>query len=182
VIRLTRLLFIVFSCYYSSKFGVLSRVCASKVSILHCRTVKSIGCTPELRVDFCRQSTQRSSLQVLSEITFIFHSCFFRGQPCLSFALCFRGQHFASSGMMIHWVHPMGVAPSFEWIFENNPLEGLHFVLFSENHPFLLSNALEVSIMSSTLCFRGQHTFLFLKPSTRSAHFLLGLAIYLICD
>jgi hypothetical protein len=46
-------------------------------------------------------------------------------------------------------------------IFENNPLEGLHFVLFSENHPFLLSNALEVSIMSSTLCFRGQCTFLF---------------------
>jgi hypothetical protein len=144
-----------------------------------------MGVAPELRVDFCRQSTRRSSLQVLSEITFIFHSCFFRGQPCLNFALCFRGQHFASSGMMIHWVHrrcTQWVYPSsFEWIFENNPLEGLHFVLFSENHPFLLSNALEVSIMSSTLCFRGQHTF-FLKPSTRSTHILLGLAIYLICD
>jgi hypothetical protein len=48
-------------------------------------------------------------------------------------------------------------------------------VLFSDNRPFLLSNALEVSIMSSTLCFRGQHTFLFLKLSTRSAHILLGL-------
>jgi hypothetical protein len=27
-------------------------------------------------------------------------------------------------------VHPMGVAPSFEWITENNPLEGLHLTLF----------------------------------------------------
>jgi hypothetical protein len=53
---------------------------------------------------------------------------------------------------------------------------------FLRDHPFLLSNALEVSIMSSTLCFRGQLTFLSLNPSTRSAHILLGLAIYLICD
>jgi hypothetical protein len=67
--------------------------------------VHPMGVASELRVDFCRQSTRRSSLQVFLEITFIFHSCFFRGQPCLSFALCFRGQHFASSGMMIHWVH-----------------------------------------------------------------------------
>jgi hypothetical protein len=64
------------------------------------------GVAPELQVDFCRQSTQRSSLHVLSEIIFIFHSCFFRGQPCLIFALCFKGQHFASSGMMIHWCSP----------------------------------------------------------------------------
>jgi hypothetical protein len=67
--------------------------------------VHLMGVAPELRVDFCKQSTRRSSLQVLSEITFIFHLYFFRGQPCLNFALCFRGQHFASSGMMIHWVH-----------------------------------------------------------------------------
>jgi hypothetical protein len=68
--------------------------------------VHPMGVAPELRVDFCRQSTRRSSLQVLSEIIFIFHSCFFRGQPSLNFALCFRSQHFASSGMMIYWVHP----------------------------------------------------------------------------
>jgi hypothetical protein len=60
----------------------------------------------------------------------------------------------------------MGVAPSFEWIFENSPLEGLRFLLFFRNHPFLLLNALEISIISLTLCFRGQHTFLSLKPST----------------
>jgi hypothetical protein len=72
--------------------------------------------------------------------------------------------------------------PSFEWIFENNPLEGLHLTLFFRNHPLLLSNALEISIISSTLCFRGQHTFLSLKSSTLSARILLGLAIYLICD
>jgi hypothetical protein len=79
----------------------------------------------------------------------------------------------------------LGAPPSFEWIFENNPLEGLHLMVslfFLRNHPFLLSNALEVSTMSSLLCFRGQHTFLSLKPSTQSAHILLGLAIYLICD
>jgi hypothetical protein len=68
-------------------------------------TVHPMGVAPELRVDFCRQSTRRSSLQVLSKITFIFHSCFFKGQPCLNFALCFRGCRFASSGMMIYWVH-----------------------------------------------------------------------------
>jgi hypothetical protein len=78
--------------------------------------VHPMGVAPELRVDFCKQSTRRSSLQVLSEITFIFHLCFFRGQPCLNFALCFRGQHFASSGMNddslgAPRVHPMGVAP-----------------------------------------------------------------------
>jgi hypothetical protein len=73
--------------------------------LLNCEVHWVHRVAPELRVDFCRQSTRRSSLQVLSEITFIFHSCFFRGQPCLNFALCFRGQHFASSGMMIHWVH-----------------------------------------------------------------------------
>jgi hypothetical protein len=79
--------------------------------------VHPMGVAPELRVDFCAQSTRRSLLPVLSETTFIFHLCFFRGQPCLNFALCFRGQpclnfalcfrgqHFASSGMMIHWVH-----------------------------------------------------------------------------
>jgi hypothetical protein len=113
--------------------------------------VHPMGVAPELRVDFCKQSTRRSSLQVLSEITFIFHLCFFRGQSCLNFALCFRGQHFAPSRMMIHWVHrgwvhPWCSPPSFEWIFENNPLEGLHFMPFSGNHPFLLSNA-----------FRDQH-------------------------
>jgi hypothetical protein len=66
--------------------------------------------------------------------------------------------------------------------FENNPLEGLRIMSFFRNQPLLLSNALEISITSSTLCFRGQHTFLSLRPSTRSAHILLGLAIYLICD
>jgi hypothetical protein len=75
------------------------------------RKVHPMGVAPELRVDFCRQSTRRSSLRVLSETTFIFHLCFFRGRLCLNFVLCFRGQHFASSKMMIHWVHPMGVAP-----------------------------------------------------------------------
>jgi hypothetical protein len=53
----------------------------------------------------------------------------------------------------------MGVAPSFEWIFENNPLEGLHFkpssksllssiCAFSEVSLVLVSPyALEVSIL-----------------------------------
>jgi hypothetical protein len=40
----------------------------------------------------------------------------------------------------------MGVAPELRVDFENNPLEGLHFMPFSGNHPFLLSNA-----------FRDQH-------------------------
>jgi hypothetical protein len=77
----------------------------------------------------------------------------------------------------------MGVAPELRVdFFENNPLEGLHLMLFFRNYPFLLSNASEISTISSTLCFRGQHSFLSLKTSTRSAHILLGLAIYLICD
>jgi hypothetical protein len=136
--------------------------------------VHPTGVAPELRVNFCRQSTRRSSLQVLSEITFIFHLCFFRGQPCLDLALCFRGQHFASSGMMIHWVHC-------EWIFKNNPLEGLHFVPFSGNYLSSLPNALEISIILLILRFRGQRTFLSLRLSMRSARILLDLAIYLIC-
>jgi hypothetical protein len=37
------------------------------------------------------------------------------------------------------------------------------------------SNALEFSIISSTLCFRGQHTVLPLRSSVRSDHILLGL-------
>jgi hypothetical protein len=82
-------------------------------------------------------------------------------------------------------VHPMDVAPELRVDFckESARRSSSHGVsFFLRNHPFLLSNALEVSIMSSTLCFRGQHTFLSLKPSTRSAHILLGLAIYLLCD
>jgi hypothetical protein len=76
----------------------------------------------------------------------------------------------------------MGVAPSFEWIFENNPLEGLHLVSFSGNLPPLLLNALETSIVLFMLRFRGQRIFLSLWPSTRSAHILIGFAIYLIYD
>jgi hypothetical protein len=40
---------------------------------------------------------------------------------------------------------------------------------------------LEVSIMSSILCFRGQHVFCLLQPSSQSIHILLGGAIYLLC-
>jgi hypothetical protein len=43
-------------------------------------------------------------------------------------------------------VHLMGVAPSFEWITKNNPLEGLHLTLFFRNHPFLFIE-----------CLRDQH-------------------------
>jgi hypothetical protein len=53
-------------------------------------------------------------------------------------------------------VHPMVVAPSFEWITENNPLKGLHLMLL-EIIILSSSNALEFSIISSTLCFRDQH-------------------------
>jgi hypothetical protein len=38
-----------------------------------------------------------------------------------------------------------------------------------------LGIALETSIISSTLCFRGQHTVFPLRSSMRSAHVLLGL-------
>jgi hypothetical protein len=69
----------------------------------------------------------------------------------------------------------MGVAQSFEWITENNPLKGLHLMLFLEIILSSPSNALEISIISSTLCFRGQHTILPLRSSVRSAHVLLGL-------
>jgi hypothetical protein len=69
----------------------------------------------------------------------------------------------------------MGVAPSFEWITENNPLEGLHLMLFLEIILSSSLNALEISIISSTLCFRGQHIVLPLRSSMRSAHILLGL-------
>jgi hypothetical protein len=107
--------------------------------------VHPMGVAPELRVDFCKQSTRRSSLQVLSETTFIFHLSFFRGQPCLNFALCFRGQHFASSGMMIHWVHQRCT----QWCSPRASSGFLRIIhskvfiscLFLGNHPFLLSNA-----------------------------------------
>jgi hypothetical protein len=52
---------------------------------------------------------------------------------------------------MIHWV-PL----SFEWITENNPLKGLHLMLL-EIIILSSSNALEFSIISSSLCFRDQH-------------------------
>jgi hypothetical protein len=42
--------------------------------------------------------------------------------------------------------------------------------------------ASEVSIVSSILCFRGQHVFCLLQPSSQSTHILLGGAIYLLCD
>jgi hypothetical protein len=82
VIRLKQF-FTVFFCYYSLKFGVLYQVHASEVSILYCWTSNHpMGVAPELRVDFCKQPARRSLLQVLSDITFIFHLCFFRDQPC----------------------------------------------------------------------------------------------------
>jgi hypothetical protein len=68
----------------------------------------------------------------------------------------------------------MGVAPSFEWITENNPLKGLH-LMFLEIVLLSSSNALEFSIISSALCFRDQHTVLPLRSTTRSTHVLLGL-------
>jgi hypothetical protein len=146
-----------------------------KSAFLYRRTSNFIGCT-ELRVDFCRQSTRRSSLQVLSEITFIFHLCFFRGQPCLDLALCFRSQHFASSGMMM--CSPRASSGFLKIIHSKVFIS----CLFSGNYPSPLPNALEISIILLVLRFRGQRTFLSLRPSTRSAHILLGLAIYLICD
>jgi hypothetical protein len=151
---------------------------------LHYWTSNFIGCTegvaPELRVDFCKQSTRRSSLQVLSETTFIFHLCFFRGQPCLNFALCFRGQHFASSGMMIHWVHQSPRASSgFLRIIHSKVFISCLFLGIVLSFCRMPS---EIRVILLTLCFRGQHTFLSLRLSTRSAHSLLGPAIYLICD
>jgi hypothetical protein len=64
--------------------------------------------------------------------------------------------------------------PSFEWITENNPLKGLHFMLL-EIIILSSSNALEFSIISSALCFRDQHMVLPLRLATWSTHVLLGL-------
>jgi hypothetical protein len=56
-------------------------------------------------------------------------------------------------------VHPMGVAPSFECIFENNALEDLHFMPFYSDHLPFLPDALEVSTMLLILCFRDRRIF-----------------------
>ena len=69
----------------------------------------------------------------------------------------------------------MGVAPELRVDYENNPLEGLHLMLFLEIILSSSSNALEINIISSTLCFRGQHIVLPSRSSMRSAHILLGL-------
>jgi hypothetical protein len=125
--------------------------------------VHPMGVAPELRVDFCRQSTRRSSLRVLSEITFIFHLYFVGGQPCFDLALCFRGQHCLD----LRWRFsgctggaPNGCSPRASSGF----LKIIHSKVFiscpfAENHPFFLSNAFEVSIMLLILCFRGQRIF-----------------------
>jgi hypothetical protein len=53
-------------------------------------------------------------------------------------------------------VHPMGVAPSFEWITENNPLKGLHLVLF-RNHWLIFVLCLRNQYFIVGPCFRDQH-------------------------
>jgi hypothetical protein len=112
--------FIVFSCYYSSKFGVLSRVCASKVSISYCRTVKSIGCT-EGAPNGCspRASSRFFADNPLEGLHFRYYQKSFLSSTrvfsevslALTLPCALEVSIFASSGMMIHWVHPMGVAP-----------------------------------------------------------------------
>jgi hypothetical protein len=137
--------------------------------ISYCRTssgapkVHPMGVAPKLRVDFCRQSTRRSSLRVSSETTFIFHLYFVGGQLCFDLALCFRGQHCLD----LRWRFirctkgaPNGCSPRASSGF----LKIIHSKVFiscpfSEDHPLLLPNALEVSIMLLILCFRGQHVF-----------------------
>jgi hypothetical protein len=66
----------------------------------------------------------------------LFRSCWF------IFVSCLRDQHFivvprlrdqrsafgVDNSLGAPEVHPMGVAPSFEWITENNPLKGLHLM------------------------------------------------------
>jgi hypothetical protein len=127
-----------------------------------------LGVAPELRVDFCRQSTRRSSLQVFSEITFIFHSCFFSGQTCLSFALCFRGQHFASSGMMIHWV-PNGCSP--------RASSGFLKIIYSK---VFISCFFCESSFSFVECLRGQHYVINIMLQ-RSTYIFVFEAEYTIC-
>ena len=61
--------------------------------------------------------------------------------------------------------------------FKDNPFEGLPFAC-GNWHEAILHYALEVSIMSSIFCCRGQHIFCLLQPSLQSIHILLGSAIY----
>jgi hypothetical protein len=58
-------------------------------------------------------------------------------------------------------VHPMGVAPSFEWITENNPLKGLHLLLFRS--PWFIF----------VPCFRNQHFII--VPCPRDQHSAFGV-------
>jgi hypothetical protein len=56
-------------------------------------------------------------------------------------------------------VHPMGVAPDLQMdFFKDNPFEGLPFVC-GNWYEAILHYALEVSIMSSIFCCRGQRIF-----------------------
>jgi hypothetical protein len=59
---------------------------------------------------------------VLLEVSFVLVSSYALEISILSFGV--------DDSLGAPKVHPMGVAPSFEWITENNPLEGLHLTLF----------------------------------------------------
>jgi hypothetical protein len=148
--------------------------------------VHPMGVAPKLRVDFCKQSTRRSSLRVLSEITFIFHLYFSEVSLVLILPyalevsiLLLRGWWFIGC---IEGA-PNGCSPrassGFLKIIHSKVFISCLFLGIILSFCRML---LEINIILLTLCFRGQHTFLSLRLSTQSTHILLGPTIYLICD
>jgi hypothetical protein len=73
-----------------------------------------MGVAPELRVDFRKQSTRRSSPEIIS----ICVPAFWLRAGLLILP------HALEVGAILSWNDP----PTFEWIFKDNPFEGLPFV------------------------------------------------------
>jgi hypothetical protein len=138
-----------------------------------------VHCSPRASNGFLKIIHSKVFISSLLRNYFYLQLMLFRSQHCFIFILCFRNQHSVFWGWwFIRCTEgaPNGCSP--------RALSGLLKIIHSKvfiSHCFLeiilsfSSNALEISIISSTLCFRGQHTVLPSRSSMRFAHILLGL-------
>jgi hypothetical protein len=153
----------------------LLHVCALEVGISFCGTLDFIGCTGGAPNGCSPRASSKFWKTICSKV-FIRNYFYFtlvlwlRASLVFNLVLCLRSQHYL--GLKCYFMGctegaPNGCSPRALSEFLKIILSKVFISCPSAwNNPLFFLNALEVSIMSSILCFRGQHVFCILQPSS----------------
>jgi len=158
---------------YSSEIGALSRAYALEISIL-------LSGVQDPSFEWITENNLLEGLHLKS-----FQKSFLSSTHALEVSIVLFSSHALEISILSFGVDdPFGCTEDAPNGCSPRALSGLLKIIYSKvfiSCCFLgiilssLPNALETNIISSTLCFRGQHIVLPLRSSMQSAHVLLGL-------